>query len=245
MIKNIEVTSNKSFKKYLWILIALSLILLSAVYFSNFEIFKKFGKNIIFSKEQLQKELNEKQQESNLIYQKPELEAEASVEQLVTKEPESIIENFNIQPIDVEESNNENRVEANKIKTELIENFNQKEYLAYLRNINRMIINFLLDKSYTNYLNKIKIFSDLPKTFNTLLENLEEYNDHYLINPPTYRKQVFPNNSDILQKFIRIDKNSAELDIKLEKRNKIVKKLKSWVDYCYTEDFKIKFNRKN
>ncbi len=229
MIKATYAAKDKSFRKYLFIIAFVCLILGVTSYFSQHLNFKtlseKFSSNE--NKQQIIVADELKQKDEILTQQQfiPPIEL-----------PEKQISDKNLEKIAEETKENINEY----LQKSTVRYSMPDEYLLYLKNVNHIIINFFLDEHYTNYLNRIKN-NNLPEALGSLLEDLEEYNK-YLISPPNLKKRIFPINSKILEKFIRIDKNSAELEIKLEKKGKITSKLKFWLDYCYSEDFKMKFN---
>ena len=232
MIKATYAAKDKSFRKYLFIIAFICLILGVTSYFSQHLNFKNLSEK--FSSNQNKQKIivaDELKQKNEILTQQQFIQPiGSSEEQISDKNLEKIAE----EPKQTKENINE-YLQKSSVRYSMTD-----EYLLYLKNVNHIIINFFLDEPYTNYLNRIKT-NNLPEALGSLLKDLEEYNK-YLISPPNLKKRIFPSNSKILEKFIRIDKNSAELEIKLEKKGRITSKLKFWLDYCYSEDFKMKFN---
>ncbi|XVN40554.1 MAG: hypothetical protein RCO49_07120 [Rickettsia endosymbiont of Argas persicus] len=118
------------------------------------------------------------------------------------------------------------------------------DYIHYLLNVNLLLCNFLQDEEYSKELTIVKSPS-LPQEIKNILENLEKYNDKYLISKSDEIEVIFPLNHKWLEKFIKIEKKPSNITIKEQDKLLILENLKYLINFLYSEKFMQEFINKD
>lgn len=118
------------------------------------------------------------------------------------------------------------------------------DYIHYLLNVNLLVYNFLQDEDYSKELRIVKSFT-LPKNIQSILANLEVYNNNYLISKTSGTEIIFPANHKWLEKFIKIEKKPSDSIPKEQDKLFILEKLKYLIDFLYSEKFMQEFINKD
>ena len=115
-----------------------------------------------------------------------------------------------------------------------------KSYRDFLLNINILVSNFFRDKEYTDQLNKIKNVK-LPENIEPIFNSLNEYNEKFLISPNYQPKRIFPINSKLIEKFLKIEQESPSAKEKKDLKAYIVQNLDNFISFFYSDKLQQEF----
>lgn len=121
---------------------------------------------------------------------------------------------------------------------------NFDKYRNYLLNVNLLVSNFLQDKDFSEQLLKIHRL-ELPIEIQNIIENLQNYNDHFLIDREKNVTRIFPKNIPWVEKFIKIEKQHTSKQEQRDLKKKIIEQLDNFVNFFYSEKLQQKFIETN
>jgi hypothetical protein len=113
-------------------------------------------------------------------------------------------------------------------------------YRRFLFDINILVLNFFQDKVYTEQINEVNKVK-LPENMKAILDSLNEYNAKFLINPNYQPQRIFPINSKLIEKFIRIEQESSSAKEKKNLRAHIIENLESFIGFFYSDKLQQEF----
>jgi hypothetical protein len=137
-------------------------------------------------------------------------------------------------------NNNEHNIEQDRVKKpDEVEHTNEGEAKILdddreilLLCLNQLIINLASDRSYQEQLQQLENI-DLPGQIQSVIVELTKYNNQYLLDIKPYRQRIFPQESSFFERFIKIEKVTAdESDQKISKM-KILKHLHIAIDSLF------------
>lgn len=107
-------------------------------------------------------------------------------------------------------------------------------YRHYLSLVNTMSINFLRDKSFQYQITQIRSLK-FPPDIEDILSSFEEYDSQYL-QQLLLKEKIFPTNSSLFERFIKIEKNSDILKEKKAIKQRLTEDLDFLVEFFYSEE---------
>jgi hypothetical protein len=105
----------------------------------------------------------------------------------------------------------------------------------FLLSCQNLIINFLLDKNYTNEIATIKQFP-LPDILKPIINQLDEYNFVYLNNDEYHMvERIFPSKNSIFEIFFSVEKNTIFSKSKEQLRAEIISILPYFMENIFSK----------
>ncbi|ADE30004.1 hypothetical protein [Rickettsia prowazekii] len=117
-------------------------------------------------------------------------------------------------------------------------------YTHYLLNVNLLVYNFIQDKDYSKELRILKSYP-LPQNIRNILNNLEKYNNNYLVSKSNSTVVIFPIHHKWLEQLIKIEKKSPVMIVKEQDKTLILEKLNYLIYFLYSEKFMQEFVNKD
>ncbi|AAU03935.1 hypothetical protein [Rickettsia typhi] len=121
---------------------------------------------------------------------------------------------------------------------------NSVNYTDYLLNVNLLVYNFTQDKDYSKELRILKSYP-LPQNIRNILNNLEKYNNNYLVSKLSSTVVIFPTQHKWLEQLIKIEKKSSAIIAKEQDKTLILEKLNYLIYFLYSEKFMQEFVNKD